>query len=138
MESFFNSPGATILRHFTVEEVNDLIPTLEQLVRQLQAQQTLMGTEYADIETLREMVRHNGGHARGGPYLGELAQFAGLIEDLHSHGCLLKDIVKGLIDFPALKDGREIYLCWMMGEESVEWWHERETGFAGRKPIDTL
>lgn len=126
------------MRHFTVEEANALIHTLESLVQQLQAQQTLMGSEYAELEALREMARHNGGHARGGPYLGELARFASLIEDLHSHGCLLKDIAKGLVDFPALKDGREVYLCWMVGEESVEWWHERETGFAGRQPIDTL
>ncbi|MCH7923398.1 MAG: DUF2203 domain-containing protein [Nitrospinae bacterium] len=125
-------------QHFTVEQANALIPTLEDLVQRLQDQETLMSSEYAEIEGLRERVRTNGGHALGGPYLGEMARFAKLIEELHDHGCLLKDITKGLLDFPALKDGREVYLCWMLGEESVEWWHERETGFAGRQPIETL
>lgn len=126
------------MNHFTVEEANTLIPTLEPLVRQIQAQQTLLGHEYAELEPLGETARHNGGHSRGGPYLGDLARFSRLIEDIQSHGCILKDIAKGLVDFPALKDGREVYLCWMTGEKSVEWWHERESGFDGRQPINTL
>ncbi|MFQ5892793.1 MAG: DUF2203 domain-containing protein [Nitrospinota bacterium] len=125
-------------RFFSVDEVNTLIPTLESLLQQIQAQQTHMHTEYPELKDLREMVRENGGLARGTPYLAELARYSSLIEELHSHGCILKDIAKGLVDFPALKDGREVYLCWMSGEESVEWWHEREAGFAGRQSIETL
>ncbi|MFQ6671794.1 MAG: DUF2203 domain-containing protein, partial [Candidatus Tectimicrobiota bacterium] len=115
-----------------------LIPTLESLLQQIQAQQTHMRTEYPELKDLREVVRENGGLSRGGPYLAEMARFASLIEELHSLGCILKDIAKGLVDFPALKDGREVYLCWMSGEASVEWWHEREAGFAGRQSIETL
>jgi hypothetical protein len=49
---------------------------------------------------------------------------------------LLKDLDTGLIDFPTLRDGREVYLCWQLGEPHIAWWHEIETGFSGRLPLD--
>lgn len=125
-------------RFFTVEEANALIPALEALIKRLNVQREKMGGEFADIEKVHESVRGNGGHPQGGPYLNEIFRFTSLIQEIHRHGCILKDVAQGLVDFPSLKDGREVYLCWMLGEESVEWWHERETGFAGRQPIETL
>ncbi len=125
-------------RFFTLEKANACIPTLEAVLRRLNDQMALMRTEYADLEELREVVRDNGGHAQGGKYLSEIARFATLIHEVNSHGCILKDIAQGLVDFPFLKDGREVYLCWMLGEKSIEWWHERDAGFAGRQPIETL
>lgn len=125
-------------RHFTLEEANAFIPTLEGLLGKLKDQVDRMSSEYAEIENLREGVRGNGGHVRGSQYLGELARFANLIHEVNSHGCILKDAARGLVDFPSLKEGREVYLCWMLGENSIEWWHERDEGFAGRQPIETL
>jgi len=62
------------------------------------------------------------------------------LDDLLHHilatGAQVKDINTGLLDFSALKDGREVYLCWRYGEEEIEYWHEVEAGFAGRQPID--
>ena len=54
---------------------------------------------------------------------------------IESSGCLLKDLEKGLIDFPALLDGHEVYLCWQRGEPRIEYWHRIEDGFAGRRLI---
>jgi hypothetical protein len=50
-------------------------------------------------------------------------------------GCLLRDIDLGIVDFPSIHDGKEVYLCWKLGEESVGFWHEVDAGFAARKPI---
>ncbi len=125
-------------RYFTLEEANAFIPTLEELMSKLKEQVGRMSSEYTEIEDLREVVRSNGGHHSGNRYLGEIARFAGLIHEVNSHGCILKDVARGLVDFPFLKDGREIYLCWMLGEKSIGWWHERDEGFAGRQPIETL
>ena len=58
-----------------------------------------------------------------------------LAEEVHEMGCELKGIEEGLIDFRAEMDGREVYLCWKFGEGRIDWWHELDTGFAGRQPL---
>ena len=67
-----------------------------------------------------------------------VAALNGLAEQINELGCELKDIDQGLIDFRTEMDGREVYLCWKLGEERVEWWHELDTGFAGRQPLERL
>lgn len=60
------------------------------------------------------------------------------LEALRAEGCVVKDIGSGLVDWYFKKDGRDIFLCWKLGEKSVAWWHELETGFAGRRPVSEL
>ena len=60
-----------------------------------------------------------------------------LIEEILGYGCLVKDLDIGLIDFPTLFRGREVYLCWKLGEPGISFWHGTDEGFAGRKPIDS-
>ncbi len=57
------------------------------------------------------------------------------IEELQEAGCELKDPDTGLIDFLSLRDGREVYLCWRLGEDRIRFWHDLDTGFAGRQPL---
>ena len=59
-----------------------------------------------------------------------------LIQQIKEMGVLLKDVDKGLCDFPYMRQGRVVYLCWQLGEEAIEYWHDIETGFAGREPLD--
>ena len=62
-----------------------------------------------------------------------------LVRAVHEMGVEVKGLDDGLIDFPSVRRGREIYLCWKLGEgEHISWWHERDTGFAGRRPIREL
>ena len=58
------------------------------------------------------------------------------IERIQDTGCVLKDLDEGLVDFPALREGREVYLCWKLGEERIGYWHGLDEGFAGRKPLE--
>lgn len=58
------------------------------------------------------------------------------VEDIHEFGCQVKDLDIGLIDFPTLYHGREVLLCWKLGEPGISFWHGLEEGFRGRKPID--
>jgi hypothetical protein len=58
-----------------------------------------------------------------------------LIEQVHTLGCEVKGIEEGLIDFRTELDGREVYLCWKLGEERIEWWHDLDTGFGGRQHL---
>ena len=59
------------------------------------------------------------------------------IEGVQSRGCLVKDVARGLVDFYALSGDRLIFLCWQLGERSVEHWHTLEGGFSGRQPLDS-
>jgi len=58
------------------------------------------------------------------------------IEKIQSTGCIVKDIEKGLVDFPARLNDEDVFLCWRLGEERIRFWHRQNEGFAGRKPID--
>jgi hypothetical protein len=68
----------------------------------------------------------------------DFEKFDALIHEIQSSGVLIKDINLGLLDFPALRSGQEVYLCWKYGEGEIAFWHEIEAGFAGRRPIDSF
>lgn len=124
------------MKTFTVEEANALLPRMRmklEMIRRL----------YEKIEGLRESARaaaqasEFGGGMRGGTsYVKALYEIGKLSTEIGEAGVQLKDHDRGLIDFPCMKDGRIILLCWQLGEpDEVRWWHELEAGFAGRKPI---
>jgi hypothetical protein len=130
-------------RNFTVAEAEALLPQLTEMLtalqerwRVLQAKQGALATRY------QKRVRGNG-HLVGGEELtvareevrAELAALQQQMEAVEALGCELKDVEEGLIDFPAVREGREIYLCWRLGEPSIGWWHDRTVGFAGRQPL---
>jgi len=58
------------------------------------------------------------------------------VNEIHETGCVVKDLDEGLVDFPSLRDGQEVYLCWKLGEEHIGYWHGLTEGFAGRKPLE--
>ena len=58
-----------------------------------------------------------------------------VIGQIEASGCVVKDLDIGLVDFPALLGDEEVYLCWKLGEDSIDYWHRVEEGFAGRKPV---
>lgn len=69
---------------------------------------------------------------------GLIDQMQAGVARIDALGITLRDIPTGLIDFPALANGRQIWLCWRLGEEDVEWWHEVSTGFSDRRPLIEL
>lgn len=126
------------MKYFTVEEANSLIPKLETLLLKLRSKQVELDSFKPVIDTIAAKSAYpsrNGGHAKGLGYAKTMQDFVELINQLNSYGCVLKDIPQGLVDFPAIRDGREVYFCWKLGETEIEFWHELDTGFIGRKPI---
>ena len=125
------------MKLFTVEEANALLPTVRGVVRRIQR-------AYARVSAAQEQARlaaagaaQGGGGMEGGASyvlsLSELAEASGELEGL---GVQLKDYGRGLIDFPAMREGRVVLLCWQMGEgDELEWWHDLEAGFGGRQPL---
>ena len=84
-----------------------------------------------------EAAEHGGGGiAEGVHYATVLSELTLAVADLEALGVQLKDFERGLIDFPSLRDGRMVLLCWQMGEgDELEWWHDLDAGFAGRTPL---
>lgn len=78
-----------------------------------------------------------GGGMKGGThYVKSLYEIGKLTTELHELGIELKDYTRGLIDFPSMREGRIVLLCWQLGEgDKIEFWHDTETGFAGRQPL---
>jgi hypothetical protein len=124
------------MKLFTVSEANELLPSVK---KKLKAIQKL----YAEIDRYREDARAaagaseaGGGMAGGSKYVRALYEVGKLTTELFEMGVQLKDYSRGLIDFPSIREGRIVLLCWQLGEEDqIQWWHEQETGFAGRQPL---
>ena len=125
------------MKLFTVEEANALLPTVRGIVKQVQRAYARVSVSKEAARVAAEKAKLGGGGIMGGSLyvtaLSELAEQAGRLEAL---GVQVKDYGRGLIDFPSLRDGRIVLLCWQMGEgNQLEWWHEVEAGFAGRQPL---
>ena len=121
-------------RHYSLDEANASLPAVAQLLERLRsARRRLSDSEARDA--LSEAGPTNGG-GEPGRTVSEafLALRDGLVE-LRDREVVLRDLERGLVDFPAIREGREIYLCWEEGEEEIAFWHEPDTGFAGRKPL---
>jgi hypothetical protein len=122
-------------RHFTREEANALLPQLTAMLGQLRESKDEL-TDTEAHEALSEAAPANGGGDEGkqvGVAFLEVRRLLGTIEQA---GIVLRDIDRGLVDFPALLDDREVYLCWELGEDEVAFWHDLETGYGGREPLD--
>lgn len=122
-------------RYFTLEEANACIPELIDEISLLRAIRNQLAGLHAQITPLLEVVSSNGGSEHTPALLNATARFREILERIENRGCHLKGIDPGLIDFPHLRDGKEVYLCWRMGEKKIRFWHEIEDGFEGRQPL---
>jgi hypothetical protein len=125
-------------RTFTLEEATALLPRVRDLIVEMQETK-------ASIDTINEQLREltaGNGHAPTGDVARKQQEAKRLVERLNERlaeinelGCELKGLDEGLIDFRSERDGRTVYLCWKLGEEGIAWWHELDTGFAGRQRL---
>jgi hypothetical protein len=122
-------------RHFTRAEANALLPQLNALLIQLREAKDELTDEQAH-EALSGAAPGNGGGDEGRQVGVAFLEVRRLLGTLEESGIVLRDIDRGLVDFPSLADGREIYLCWELGEDEVGYWHDLETGYGGREPLD--
>jgi hypothetical protein len=79
----------------------------------------------------------NGGSRAAGQLAHQFSRLETGVKGILAHGVLIKDIDTGLVDFLGERAGHEVYLCWRYGEEDILFWHDLQTGFAGRRPIDS-
>lgn len=126
-------------KYFTVEEANRTLPLVRRIVSDIVAtydefRRRLEEARILDPEVAAQLSRRRELEA-------EMRQLTdrvnGFISELEEIGVLFKGFEEGLIDFYGKLDGRPVFLCWKLGEESVEWWHELDTGYVGRRRLPT-
>jgi hypothetical protein len=119
-------------RRFNVAEANAELPDLrERLPRLREARQAMI----AASRRISEAVASDGGGIAGSDWFSAQQTLRDDVTALAERGILLRDPDAGLVDFPAEVDGRRVFLCWRLGEESVSWYHEADSGFVGRQPL---
>jgi hypothetical protein len=125
------------MKLFTLSEANAMLPTVRRIAADI-------SRAHSEILSLQEAARAaaenaalGGGFMADGPqYVTDLLSLAERTSELEALGVQLKDYERGLLDFPSMREGRVVLLCWQLGEgDRIEWWHDLETGFAGRQPI---
>jgi hypothetical protein len=129
-------------RYFTPKEANEALDTVRPLVEELVARRRALGETATQRAELGRIVAGNGGGVDAGNFatldeeaIREAAEITGLVGRIQELGVLVKDLDRGLIDFPALRGDEEVLLCWELGEDEIAFWHGLEEGFAGRKPL---
>jgi hypothetical protein len=123
-------------KYFTVEEANRLIPQIKALVERLRRGRRRLLGHRPTAETVAQKAAGNGGGSDAAAYLSDYSQTLGRdMAQLQGLGVVLKDVERGLIDFPHQRAGREVYLCWEYGEERIDYWHEIDSGYSGRQRL---
>ena len=116
-----------------------MLPTVRHIVERIQAAHRRTLAFETDARRAAQSAELGGGGisgGRGAAYINALIRLSECVNELDEIGVQLKDYERGLIDFPSLRDGRIVLLCWQLGEgDHLEWWHDVETGFAGRQRL---
>src|ERR1043166_203064 len=129
-------------RLFTLEEANALLPVVRRILVEIQTKKRELDALSAELDGLVDKTSSNGHSqaARMESVRSGTERVASdldrLLTELHETGAELKGIEEGMVDFPSERDGRTVYLCWKMGEDAIRYWHELDTGFPGRQPLD--
>lgn len=120
-------------RVFTIQEADAALSMIRPLLAEmLKIRQEILDAQ-PEIWPVVEKAAGNGGSKAANLVEQQFKRLDELIHQLQSIGAILKDINIGLVDFLSMRDGREIYLCWQYGEEEIRYWHEIDSGFAGRE-----
>ena len=133
-------------KYFDRREAEELLPSIEPSLEEARKQKHALDSITAEISNAALRVMMLGGSL---PPFAELnrkknqrekiaEQLNRTVDEIQQTGCLVKDLDTGLVDFPSLRGGEKVYLCWKLGEEHIGYWHGIEEGFAGRKPLDDV
>lgn len=123
-------------RYYTLNEARAALPVVKALMSQVQEARGEILRLRPDIWPVLQKAAHNGGNAAAGSVYAQFDKLETGVKGILKMGILVKDIDTGLIDFLAIRDGREVYLCWKHGEEDLAFWHDVNAGYGGRQPID--
>ncbi len=128
--------GRNLERIFTLGEANSLIPQLEDNLTAVKQGKAVLLRVKDEIKKASAKAQFGGGSYAGPHYISALQKISENLQAVHEMGILVKDVDMGLCDFPAMLEGRIVFLCWKLGEPDVRWWHEIHSGYLGRQAIE--
>ena len=121
-------------RHFTLDEAREQLPWVERRLAALRDARSRLTDTQARAAIAGGSPSNGGGHP--GKFVGEaFVELQNGLAAFAARGIVLRDLDSGLIDFPSVRDGEEIYLCWIDGESDIGFWHSLDAGYAGRQPL---
>jgi len=125
------------MKLFTIQEANALLPSVRMILAKIQGAHRKLVHYREDAKKAAAAAEQGGGGIESGvAYAAVLTELTVQLSELETLGVQLKDFERGLVDFPSLRDGRVVLLCWQLGEgDELEWWHDVDAGFAGRTPL---
>jgi hypothetical protein len=125
-------------KYFTLSEANQALNTIRPWMEEVMRIRRRVLESQPETWSAIEKSAGNGGSPLLSKLVFDFEKFDALIHQIQDEGAQIKDVNIGLLDFPALKDGREVCLCWKYGEGDIAYWHEVEAGYAGRQAIESF
>ena len=124
------------MKIFTLDEANELIPEMRRRLQRLQQLYSAIGEMRESAKAAASSSEFGGGMKGGSGYVRSLYEVGKITTEIHDAGVQLKDYERGLIDFPTMRGGQMVLLCWQLDEgDQIEWGHDMEAGFAGRQRL---
>ena len=124
------------MKLFTLEEANELLPEIRKKLFRIQKLYAAVGEMREQASAAASASEFGGGMEGGTGYVHSLYEIGKITTEINAAGVQLKDYTRGLIDFPSRRGDRIVLLCWQLDEgDEIEWWHDTDTGFAGRQPL---
>jgi hypothetical protein len=122
-------------RYFTVEEANAALEVIRPLAAEMLELRRSLLERQAQEHPAVQQAKGNGGSHAASRLVEDFSRLEELVQRIQATGALVKDVNSALLDFPALREGREVYLCWRYNEPSVQFWHDIDAGFTGRQEL---
>ena len=129
-------------RYYTLEEANATLPWLEELLGRMGPIRDSLEQQQIELMSMMQHRSGNGAASRdqeiedGQRSMDDIAQqLRQDLQDITDRGIKVRDIVRGLVDFPSQREGETIFLCWLRGEPQIDFWHDTDEGFGSRKPL---
>jgi hypothetical protein len=131
-----SQPSMRHERHYTLEQANAVRGWVSERVTWIrEARNELVALGDRATEAINGLDPDDGGSYPGRDVAGPLVELSRAVGELEAVDIVLRDVDRGLVDFPSLRDGEEVYLCWLVDEREIGYWHVPEAGFAGRRPL---
>lgn len=122
-------------RKFTVTEANKAIPRIAKLIEDLREKLGWLNSNRQPVSYVVEQYKIVNESPVDANYFKALLRVRRDLKEIHDSGAQVKDIQSGLVDFPSRLFGKDVLLCWKMGEDEIRFWHDLESGFSGRQPL---
>lgn len=124
-------------KHFTVAEARQWLPELRRRFARIHTLYADLEELHADYARAQQIIRSNGHAPKPTEFEARAADLQALLQEIVEIGIEVKDIGRGLVDFPHWRDGEEVFLCWELAEDDIGFWHRIEDGYGGRQPLET-